>query len=292
MGDFSNFTFDFGGAPESEGFASDTDTSLNLKPEFKYVDGKVIDPQYIESGGSTDWGFTKPEFGNLTPEQEAALNESLGIFGGGVTAKDLPSILEGGGVLDNIKRVADTLGLTNKDGSYDWKKIIGLGAAGITAYDTLNRKQVPVKTVSELVGQLPSNTPPGFTPGALTAMQVPLKAGNQLQRQSAADMPSALVPGVRTYADGGEVEGPLSQGYVTGDGGGQDDLVEARLSPGEYVFDAESVSMLGDGDNAAGARKLDELRAAMRAHKRSASPDEIAPRSLGPLSYMKGGLNG
>lgn len=201
--------------------------------------------------------------------------------------------LSGNDTLDKIKKVADTLGLTNKDGTYDWKKIIGLGAAGITAFDTLNRKTVPVKTATELAGSLPSNAPPAFSQGALSAMQVPLKAGNQLQRQRAVDMPSALVPGIRTYAEGGGVAGPLSQGFVSGGaGGGQDDMVEARLSPGEYVFDAESVSMLGDGDNAAGARKLDELRAAMRAHKRSASPDEIAPRSLGPLSYMKGGLNG
>ena len=111
-------------------------------------------------------------------------------------------------------------------------------------------------------------------------------------------MPSPIRPGVRGYAEGGEVYGPLSQaveqtvGLVQGAGGGQDDMVEARLSPGEYVFDAESASMLGDGDNAAGARKLDELREAMRAHKRSAPPDEIAPKAEGPLSYMTGGLNG
>ena len=130
-----------------------------------------------------------------------------------------------------------------------------------------------------------------------------MQAGNQLARQYAADMPSSVRPGGRGYAEGGEVEdvGALSQtfdssqtqGYVgSGEGGGQDDMIDARLSPGEYVFDAESVSMLGDGDNAAGARKLDELREAMRAHKRSAPADEIAPKSRGPLSYMKGGLNG
>lgn len=205
--------------------------------------------------------------------------------------------------LIKLDKVAETLGLKKKDGGgYDWSKIIGLSAAGITLHDTLNQTAQPVKTTAQLLAGLPSNTPGGFSPGALTAMSRPMLAGNQLPRQYAADMPSPIRAGGRGYADGGEVPdtGALSQtfdsaqmqGAVTGEGGGQDDMVAARLSPGEYVFDAESVSMLGDGDNAAGARKLDELREAMRAHKRSAPADEIAPKSTGPLSYMKGGLNG
>lgn len=205
---------------------------------------------------------------------------------------------------DKLGPIAKTLGLTNKDGSYDWGKIIGMGAAGLTLNDTLNQSAQPVKTTQQLLAGVPSNTPAGFSPGALTAMSRPMQAGNQLARQYAADMPSSIRDGGRGYAEGGEVEdigaGALSQtfdsartqGYVDeGEGGGQDDMIAARLSPGEYVFDAESVSMLGDGDNAAGARKLDELREVMRAHKRSAPADEIAPKSLGPLSYMNGGLN-
>ena len=201
-----------------------------------------------------------------------------------------------------LKSVGDALGLTKtKGGDYDWSKIIGLGAAGMTAYDAMNQQQQPVKSPAQLLAGMPSNAPSGLSPQVLAAMQSPMRAGNQIQGQYAADMPSTIRGGLRGYADGGEVEGPLSrtfdssaeQGFVGGgEGGGQDDMVEARLSPGEYVFDAESVSMLGDGDNAAGARKLDELRMAMREHKRSASPDEIAPKSLGPLSYLNGGQNG
>lgn len=206
--------------------------------------------------------------------------------------------------LTKLKEIGAAAGLV-KDGKYDWEKIIGLGAAGLTAYDALNQTTQPVKTTAQLLAGMPSNTPAGFSAGALSAMARPMQAGSQLARQYAADMPSSVRPGGRGYAEGGEVEdmgsGALTQtfdssqtqGYVgSGEGGGQDDMIDARLSPGEYVFDAESVSMLGDGDNAAGARKLDELREAMRAHKRSAPADEIAPKSRGPLSYMKGGLNG
>jgi len=38
----------------------------------------------------------------------------------------------------------------------------------------------------------------------------------------------------------------------------------ARLSSGEFVFDAATVAALGDGNNAAGAKKLDGLRKAIR----------------------------
>lgn len=248
----------------------------------------------------TDLGYT----GSNPVDYTQGAN--LGVLPDGLTYDDLkssgiafdPSTLDG--VMGKLKSVANALGFTKSDGGYDWKKLLALGGAGLTMYDALNRKEVPVKTAAQLAAGLPSNAPPGFSQGALTAMQQPMLAGNQLSRQASADMPSPIRPGVRGYAEGGEVEGPLSQsfdssqalGAVSGDGGGQDDMISARLSPGEYVFDAESVSMLGDGDNAAGARKLDELRAAMRAHKRSAPPDEIAPKSMGALSYLNGGLNG
>jgi hypothetical protein len=99
------------------------------------------------------------------------------------------------------------------------------------------------------------------------------------------------------FAQGGAVPGVLARlagggSLVQGPGGGQDDQVQARLSPGEYVFDADSVAALGDGNNAEGARRLDEMRMSIREHKRSAPPDAIPPKAKGPLSYLKGGRRG
>jgi hypothetical protein len=76
------------------------------------------------------------------------------------------------------------------------------------------------------------------------------------------------------YAYGGYLN-PLKRaqgGYVPGKSGGMDDDVPAvidgkqpaRLSSGEFVFDAATVAALGDGNNQAGARKLDGLRKAIR----------------------------
>jgi hypothetical protein len=76
-------------------------------------------------------------------------------------------------------------------------------------------------------------------------------------------------------------------GYLSGDSGGQDDLIDARLSDGEYVFDASTVSDLGDGNNAAGARKLDVFRENLRKHKRGGKVN-LPPRVKSLESYLRG----
>lgn len=70
--------------------------------------------------------------------------------------------------------------------------------------------------------------------------------------------------------------------------GGQDDVVPINAAHGEYIFDADTVSALGDGNTEAGAAKLDEMRQNIRQHKRSAPVDKIPPKAKSPLAYMKG----
>lgn len=77
-------------------------------------------------------------------------------------------------------------------------------------------------------------------------------------------------------------------GYVAGGTTGQADKIPAMLSDGEYVMDADVVSALGDGNNAAGAKALDQMRQNVRAHKRGASPKSIPPPAKSPLAYLKG----
>jgi hypothetical protein len=77
--------------------------------------------------------------------------------------------------------------------------------------------------------------------------------------------------------------------YVRGGGTGTSDSIPARLSDGEYVIDAQTVSMLGDGSSDAGAKRLDEMRAAIRKHKGKAlAQGKFAPSAKGPLSYARG----
>lgn len=77
--------------------------------------------------------------------------------------------------------------------------------------------------------------------------------------------------------------------YVKGGGTGTSDSIPAVLSDGEYVIDAQTVSMLGDGSSDAGAKKLDAMRKEVRKHKGAKlAKGDFAPEAKAPLSYMKG----
>lgn len=87
----------------------------------------------------------------------------------------------------------------------------------------------------------------------------------------------------------GYARGGLSA--VAGPGTGRSDDIPARLSDGEYVLDAESVSLLGDGSAKAGAAKLDQMRENIRRQKGGAlSQGRISPNAKMPEQYMAGGL--
>ena len=223
-------------------------------------------------------------------------DEEIGGTGSN-TSKAFP---DGTPSVDTQKSIWDKLGDKVMDklrdpvtGDINWSTALALAGLATSVIGKLTSSDPPpVKTIDELMKQV---KPAGFDDPLPTGTGG-LSTGHSWAtrpRIYSADMPSPIVAG-RRYAEGGEVEGALSVappfvGFVQGEGGGQDDLIDASLSAGEYVFDAESVSMLGDGNNEEGARKLDELRASLRAHKRSAPDDQSAPPAQGALSYMNGG---
>jgi len=73
--------------------------------------------------------------------------------------------------------------------------------------------------------------------------------------------------------------------------GGRDDNIDAKLSENEYVIDAETVALLGDGSPEAGAKKLDTMRESIRRHKGQAlAKGKISPDAKGhPLQYLAEG---
>lgn len=76
-------------------------------------------------------------------------------------------------------------------------------------------------------------------------------------------------------------------GQVQGPGTGRSDDIDARLSDGEYVLDAETVALLGDGSTEAGARALDQMREAIRQHKGQALAEgKFSPDAKSPLEYL------
>jgi len=114
------------------------------------------------------------------------------------------------------------------------------------------------------------------------------------------------MPIMRGRAEGGAIQehGPLAASqnphmvpatkggpsYIQGPGTGQSDDIDAKLSNGEYVMDAHTVSMLGDGSNEAGAKKLDQLRERLRMHAaQSMAKGKQFMKAKSPQTYLKGG---
>ena len=294
-GSTANNTWNGPSAPSGDGPLSRT--QLDMTTDTAGFSNAALDVEKFNNLLSQ--GFSPQEAVNYSSGTSEGIrghgDEEIGGTGSN-TSKAFP---DGTPSVDTQRSIWDKLGdkaketFTKADGSIDWSK--AAAAAGL---------------VTSVIGNLTASDPPGVTPLSTLVDRVkpkdfdtPLPGGGALTsaapwntraRTYAADMPSPIVAGTRGYAEGGEVEGALSMatpfaGFVQGEGGGQDDLIDASLSAGEYVFDAESVSMLGDGNNAEGAKKLDELRASLRAHKRSAPDDQIAPPAQGALSYMNGG---
>jgi hypothetical protein len=90
-----------------------------------------------------------------------------------------------------------------------------------------------------------------------------------------------------TMAHGGALSAVAR--FARGAGTGRSDEIDAKLSDGEYVIDAETVAMLGDGSSKAGAQRLDQMREAIRSHKGKAlAKGKFSPDAKSPLSYLKG----
>jgi hypothetical protein len=84
--------------------------------------------------------------------------------------------------------------------------------------------------------------------------------------------------------------GGMSMGNrVKGPGDGREDLIPALLSDGEYVIDAETMALLGNGSTDAGAKAMDSFRKEIRRHKGAQlAKGGISPNAKSPLQYLKG----
>ena len=92
---------------------------------------------------------------------------------------------------------------------------------------------------------------------------------------------------IHGYAHGSS---PRREFAVQGRGTGRSDSIPAVLSDGEYVMDAETVALLGDGSSSAGARKLDQFRANLRKDKgRNLAKGRFSVNAKAPEAYLSGG---
>ena len=77
---------------------------------------------------------------------------------------------------------------------------------------------------------------------------------------------------------------------VKGAGDGREDKIDAKLSDGEYVIDAETVALLGNGSSKAGAAQLDKFRVNIRKHKgQKLASGKFSANAKSPEAYLAGG---
>ena len=89
-----------------------------------------------------------------------------------------------------------------------------------------------------------------------------------------------------TMAKGGHIKNFA----VNGPGTGRSDSIPAKLSDGEYVIDAETVALLGDGSSKAGANRLDQMRVNVRKHKgQNLAKGRFSVNAKAPENYLSGG---
>jgi len=177
----------------------------------------------------------------------------------------------------------------------------GAGAsAGNSLADLAKKYALPALLLQSVTSKQPDQTPPEtqLPPGFLDHLPQlnfnrtrtdPLDnyytygMGNEQNFFNQNNLPSTQSP------VGAARGGNPQQQLVRGPGTGRSDDIPAKLSDGEYVMDAETVALLGDGSIDAGARKLDELRKKLRMHKgKKLSQGKFSDPAGEPEQYLQG----
>ena len=216
----------------------------------------------------------------------------------------------------NIPADAGNVTPTDNKGGLSTLDYIKLASLGIGALGDLfgGNKNAPGATISGNMGalnpifsaQLPGANLPGLTGstgGARPAAQSGLNTAQDWYRYGYGPEQSFFnyVPmgqpntskAYTGYAEGGSTgygEGGGLSHYVEGPGDGREDKIPAMLSDGEYVMDAETVALLGNGSNKAGADLLDKFRVNVRKHKgRELARGDFSKDAKKPEQYLAGG---
>lgn len=214
-----------------------------------------------------------------------------GILGTGITASDIPTLVTGAtGVIGGV---ADILG-GGGDGGNDILNGGG-GTVDIPAAIAAS-KRVAIRpdynpfTYGQVGGDQPGEFAfyQGYGTNPVRAIDKPVtvNTGGIGQTRVAA-------PG---YAHGGEVAehaaayasgiGHMGPGAISGEGGGQDDLIPAYVANDEYIWSAQDVADLGDGSSSEGHRRLDAMRQEVRRRAGRKDVKKIAPKQRGIGSLL------
>lgn len=269
------------GGPTKQAYQRALEAGIDIGP------GKTMHDIAGLIAGSMAGGYGMGKLGALTKGGSGPLSRFM--------PGETPGIPGRGGVLESLR----------PKGIADW---IDLGSKAEGILGSLGGGEQPTQPTSDVSGGTTTLSPLSFertrNPMAVPDYFTYGKSGGEhaffnpptYRETGAGDTPPIPIPergrpGMRIPTTPGR--GLNLGGGVRGPGTGRSDDIEALLSDGEYVIDAESVALLGDGSLDAGADRLDEMRENLRKHKGTAmAKGKFSPQAKSPESYMgraKGG---
>jgi hypothetical protein len=267
----------------------------------------------IPGARPTDLNTTPPDTSefNTTPPDTSGLNTSKGgVLGTGLSATQIANLVKSGvslsGLLGGLgSALGSALGGSSSGSSGTANQTLNpVFSGGLPPPTSMyqNLGQVPVTGVNwNRYGMGPEQAFFNYAQSpAITAQQQALQAQQQAQQQAQPpDRDYGLVPLPSLQAaKGGSIRTNLAVARpperedfaVQGPGTGRSDSIPAKLSDGEYVVDAETVALLGDGSSKAGANKLDEFRANIRKQKgKQLAKGRFSAKAKAPGAYLSGG---
>jgi hypothetical protein len=293
----------------------DVDYDFSSQPSFD--PGSVIDFNSLYSGGSgndnTDFlaGLNDIQ-GGL--DQSKFTNDQLGTFLDSYEAQNAPgkpsawdslkkNATGGAGLSGLLKAYAPLIplvsGAINSKNTKAPALAPGMTAGAIGSLPTGHFNRTQNMAPTNAAGGAPMTQQDWYTYGQrpeasfYSNNQIPLNQTVAGQAKGGRTPPENLKnSGALGQAIGQPEFNSAQEQYVPdqGPGDGQSDDVPARLSKGEFVFDAHTVSMLGNGSNSTGAQKLEQLRQNLRKHAaKSNSKGKQFMHAKDPEQYMRQG---
>lgn len=190
--------------------------------------------------------------------------------------------------------------LTSGDPSkvVDWAKAnptaaagLGLSVAGLIGGSPGSTGKYSIPVGASGTGAAPQNFAASLPASNLAVRQPRDMSGTDWNHYAFNPEKSFFSNVPQHFAKGGDVHGD-SDLAVRGHGDGRSDSIDAKLSDGEYVMDAETVGMLGNGSSTAGARKLDQFRVNIRKHKgKSLARGRFSVNAKDPEAYLSEGIS-
>lgn len=275
LGDVTKALFSGNPLQKNAALAENTAPGIEYNPDYYNPSGQLVDPGSLESAGmiqDPNTGLYYPTdsyAGRLAAEAQAQAAQ----MGSVVNPAAAANAATGGSSLNpsSSTLLKGLIGLNMLSGNKPQTAIQGSPVLSDAQKAAMNREMTNYKA-NWNAATLPQ---PGTPEYEEMMRKLAQGIGISYMQPSLTEVPKARGGALSMLAQGG--------------GDGRADTIHAKLSDGEYVMDAETVALLGNGSTKAGAAALDRMREEIRKQKGKAlAKGKFSPNAMSPLAYMKG----